>query len=107
MLRFRGPLGVVRGVEVQVEELHLQGPQQLGCWTFDFQTALSEDAGERSVQIVLDRPPTTRIAVWVPYWNELYFRVAQLVAVAEDSWSELCDGSTLIRLVMWPLGVGL
>lgn len=71
MLRFRGPLGVVRGVEVQVEELHLQGPQQLGCWTFDFQTALSEDAGERSVQIVLDRPPTTRIAVWVTYLNEL------------------------------------
>ena len=71
VLLFRGPLGVVRGVEVQVEELHLQGPQQLGCWTFDFQTALSEDAGERSVQIVLDRPPTTRIAVWVTYLNEL------------------------------------
>ncbi|MFN5908759.1 MAG: hypothetical protein ACK5A3_22140 [Planctomyces sp.] len=71
MLRFRGPLGVVRGVEVQVEELQLQGPQQLGCWTFDFQTAHSEDAGERSVQIVLDRPPTTRIAVWVTYLNEL------------------------------------
>lgn len=71
MLRFRGPLGVVRGVEVQVEELQLQGPQQLGCWTFDFQTALSEDDGERSVQIVLDRPPTTRIAVWVTYLNEL------------------------------------
>ncbi|MFN9221759.1 MAG: hypothetical protein ACK6D6_06595 [Planctomyces sp.] len=71
MLRFRGPLVVVRGVEVQVEELQLQGPQQLGCWTFDFQTALSEDDGERSVQIVLDRPPTTRIAVWVTYLNEL------------------------------------
>lgn len=71
MLRFRGPLGVVRGVEVQVEELQLQGPQQLGCWTFDFQSSHSEDAGERSVQIVLDRPPTTRIAVWVTYLNEL------------------------------------
>lgn len=71
VLRFRGPLGVVRGVEVQVEELQLQGPQQLGCWTFDFQTAHSEDAGERSVQIVLDRPPTTRIAVWVTYLNKL------------------------------------
>lgn len=71
VLRFRGPLGAVRGVEVQVEELHLQGPRQLGVRTFDFQTALSEDAGERSVQIVLDRPPTTRIAVWVTYLNEL------------------------------------
>jgi hypothetical protein len=71
VLRFRGPLGAVRGVEVQVEELHLQGPRQLGVRTFDFQSSLSEDAGERSVQIVLDRPPTTRIAVWVTYLNKL------------------------------------
>jgi len=72
VLRFRGPLGVVGGVEVKVEELQSQGPRCLGFKTFVFPRTISEDAAEPVTEklLELERAPTARIVVWATYLNE-------------------------------------